>query len=182
MAVSQHDREASTPRGAQFDSFSRSQGPPQNQELHGWSPSSPHSHRWRVPGLSRNRLASVKKAHFVAGEYGGATLRIYGVAVGPRGRTYCVQSPNWTPGWGCRKEFQRSLWSQAAVLSTWTRFLDCHELFVSSDTAWLYDVEFCFSYHVLNCFQHHKTILSFKGTDHGLTTKLDIYTKINKYI
>ncbi len=36
-----------------------------------------HSHRWRVPGDSRNRLASVKKAHFVAGEYGGATLRIY---------------------------------------------------------------------------------------------------------
>ena len=81
---------ASTARGAQYDSFSQSQGPPQKQELHGWSPSSPHSHRWRVPGLSRNRLASVKKAHFVAGEYGGATLRIYGVAVGPRGRTSCV--------------------------------------------------------------------------------------------
>jgi hypothetical protein len=45
---------------------------------------------WRVPGASRNRLASVKKVHFVAGEYGGATLRIYGVAVGPRGRTLRV--------------------------------------------------------------------------------------------
>jgi hypothetical protein len=40
-----------------------------------------------VPGASRNRLASVKKAHYVAGESGGATLRIYGAAVGPRGRT-----------------------------------------------------------------------------------------------
>jgi hypothetical protein len=40
-----------------------------------------------VPGASRNRLASVKKAHYVAGEYGGATLRIYGADVGPRGRT-----------------------------------------------------------------------------------------------
>ncbi len=58
IAVSQHP---STPGGAQFDSFSRSQGPPQKQELHGWSPSSPHSHRWRVPGLSRNLLSSVKK-------------------------------------------------------------------------------------------------------------------------
>ncbi len=67
MAVSQHDRKASTPRGAQFDSFSRSQGPPQKQESHGWSPSSPHSHSWRVPGASRNWLASVKKADFVAG-------------------------------------------------------------------------------------------------------------------
>jgi hypothetical protein len=87
MAVFQHDWKASTPRGAQFDSFSRSQGPPQKQELHGWTL---HSHRWRVPGASRNRPASVKKAEFVAGEYGGATLRIYGVAVGPRGRTYRV--------------------------------------------------------------------------------------------
>ena len=32
----------------------------------------------------KNRLASVKKADFVAEEYGGATLRIYGVAVGPK--------------------------------------------------------------------------------------------------
>jgi hypothetical protein len=85
MAVSQHVWKASTPRGAQFDSFS--QGTPPKRELHGWSQSSPHSHWWRVPGASRNRLASVKKAHFVAGEYGGATLRIYGAAVGPRGRT-----------------------------------------------------------------------------------------------
>ncbi len=64
--------------------------PPPKQELHGWNPSSPHSHCWRVPGVSRNRLATVKKAHFVAGLYGGATLRFYGAAVGPRGRTSCV--------------------------------------------------------------------------------------------
>ncbi len=89
--VSQHARKASTPRGAQFDSFSRpSQGPPPKHELHEWSQSSPHSHLWRVPGASRNRLASVKKANFVAGEYGGATLRIYGAAVGPRGHTLRV--------------------------------------------------------------------------------------------
>ncbi len=122
MAVFQRARKASTPRGAQFDSFSRSQGPLPKQELHGWSQSSPHSHRWRVPGASRNRLASVKKAHNVAGEYGGATLRIYGAAVGPRGRTSRVKSPNWTPGPSCRKQYQRSLWPLAAVLSTWTRF------------------------------------------------------------
>ncbi len=36
--------------------------------------------------------------------------------------------PNWTPGWGCIKQFQRSLWPRAAVLSTWKCFLDCHEL------------------------------------------------------
>ncbi len=71
MAVSQHAWKASTPRGTQFDRFSRSQGPPPKQELHRWSQSSPHSHRWKVPGASRNRLASVKNAHFVAGEYGG---------------------------------------------------------------------------------------------------------------
>jgi hypothetical protein len=90
MAVSQHDPKARALKALNSDSFSRSQRPPQKQELHGLSPSSPHSHRWRVPGLSRNRPSSVKKAHFVAGEYGGATLRIYGVAVGPRGRTYRV--------------------------------------------------------------------------------------------
>jgi hypothetical protein len=123
MAVSQHDRKASTPRGARFDSFSRSQGPPQKQELHGWSPSSPHSHRWRVPGASRNRKASVKKADFVAGEYGGVTLSIYSVLtvsrvqIGPPGE---AKENNF-------KNFQRSLWTQAAVLSTWTRFLGCHE-------------------------------------------------------
>jgi hypothetical protein len=49
--------------------------------------SSQHSHQWRVPDASRNRLPSVKKANFVTGEYGGATLRIYGAAVGPRGCT-----------------------------------------------------------------------------------------------
>ncbi len=48
MAVSQHARKASTPRGAQFDSISRSQGSPPKQELHEWSQSSQHSHRWRV--------------------------------------------------------------------------------------------------------------------------------------
>jgi hypothetical protein len=76
MAVFQHALEALTHRGAPFDSFSRSQGPPPKQELHEWSQSSPHSHQLRVPGASRNLLASVKKAHFVAGEYGLATLRI----------------------------------------------------------------------------------------------------------
>ncbi len=63
----------------------------------GLSQSSSHSHRGRVPDASRNWLASVKKAHFVAGEFGRATLRIYGSAVGPRGRTSRVMSPNWTP-------------------------------------------------------------------------------------
>jgi hypothetical protein len=87
MALSQYTRKASAPRGAQFDSFRRSQGPLPKQELQGWSQSSPHSHRWRVPGALRNRLASVAKAHFVDVEYGGATLRIYGAAVWPRGRT-----------------------------------------------------------------------------------------------
>ncbi len=43
-----------------------------------------------VPGASRNRLASDKKAHFVAGEYGGANLRVYGDGVGQKGRTSCV--------------------------------------------------------------------------------------------
>ena len=38
----------------------------------------------------KNGLAAVKKADFVAEEYGGVTLRIYSVAVGPRGRTYRV--------------------------------------------------------------------------------------------
>ncbi len=41
---------------------SRSQGPSPKQELHEWSQSSPHSHRWRVPGASRYRLASVKRS------------------------------------------------------------------------------------------------------------------------
>ncbi len=73
--------------GAQFDSFSLYQGPPPEQELHEWvysiklvrvhewSQSSLHIYGWRVPGASRNRLPSVKKANFVAREYGGATLR-----------------------------------------------------------------------------------------------------------
>ncbi len=96
MTVSQHAWKASTPRGVQFDSFSRSQEPPPKQELHEWSPRSLFSHRWRVPGTSslRNQLASVKKTyfvpHFVAGEHGGATLRIYGAAAWPRGSTYRV--------------------------------------------------------------------------------------------
>jgi hypothetical protein len=92
--ISRFGQKASTPRGAQFDIFSRSQGPPPKQELHEWSQGSPHSPRWRVPGASRNRLASVKKAHSVVGEYGGATLylrrqeaalRVPRVQIGPPG-------------------------------------------------------------------------------------------------
>jgi hypothetical protein len=44
-------------------------------------------------GSSRNQLPPVTKANFMAGEYGGVTLRIYGAAVGPRSRTSRVQSP-----------------------------------------------------------------------------------------
>jgi hypothetical protein len=87
MTVFQHALKASTPGGAQFDSFILSQRPSPQQELHEWGQSSPHSYRWRLPGASKNRLPTVKMAHFVAGEYGGAFLRIYGAAVGPRGRT-----------------------------------------------------------------------------------------------
>ena len=46
-----------------------------------------HSCRWRLPGASRNWLPTVKKAHFVAGEYENSTLRIQGPAVGQRDRT-----------------------------------------------------------------------------------------------
>ncbi len=80
----QHARKALILRGAQFDSFSLSQGLLPEQELHEWSQNSQHSYLWRVPGASRNWLPSVKKAHFVAGGP-GATLCIYGDVVGPRG-------------------------------------------------------------------------------------------------
>ncbi len=56
MTVTPHTRKASAPGGAQFDSFSLSQGPAPQKELHEWGQSSPHSYRWRVPGASRNRL------------------------------------------------------------------------------------------------------------------------------
>jgi hypothetical protein len=43
MSASQHAQKASTPRGARFDSFSLSQGPSPQQELHKCSQSSPHT-------------------------------------------------------------------------------------------------------------------------------------------
>ncbi len=75
MAVSEYARKASTTRGAQFDST----GPrnlPRNKSCTNGVKSSPHSHGhwWRVPSASKIRLASVKKAQFVAGDCGGATL------------------------------------------------------------------------------------------------------------
>jgi hypothetical protein len=47
-------------------------------------------------------------------------------------RQHLLRVPNSTPGWGSRKQFQRSLWPLAAVLRTWMCFLDCHELHVVS--------------------------------------------------
>ena len=55
--------------------------------LHEWGQWTPHSCWWRVPCASRNWLPTVKKAHFVAGEYGDTTLRIKGPAVGQRDST-----------------------------------------------------------------------------------------------
>jgi hypothetical protein len=50
-------------------------------------------------------IGSMKKTHFVAGEYGGSTLRFFGAAVGPGGGTSRVQSR----GWGCRFLMDRAL-------------------------------------------------------------------------
>jgi hypothetical protein len=66
MTVSQHASKASIPGGAQFDSFSLSQGHSPQQELHEWGQNSLHNYRRMVAGASRNWLPLVDKAHFVA--------------------------------------------------------------------------------------------------------------------
>jgi hypothetical protein len=56
--------------------------------------------------------------------------------LGQEDSLHVFRIPNRTPGWGCRNQFQCSrLRTHSAVLSTWTRFLDCHELPVVPETT-----------------------------------------------
>ncbi len=77
-----HALKAPAPGVAQFDCFSLSQdkccmnGPEDTAQL-----------PMEVPGASRNWLPPVKKAHFVAGKYGGAALHILGAAAEQSVRT-----------------------------------------------------------------------------------------------
>jgi hypothetical protein len=131
MAVSQHARKTQAPGVAQFDSFSLSQGPSSRRVLHEVGPNfSPKDiaqcYWWRVPSPG-------KMAHYVAGEYGGAALRLgtHGATVGQRDRTKRVLGPTlYTPparGWSCKTSFER-MWPRAAALSSWMLILGCREL------------------------------------------------------
>jgi hypothetical protein len=70
---------------------------------------------------SRNRLPSVKKAHFVD----GATLRICGDVVGPRGSTECVYSPKLDP----RVTLQKTISTQPADSSSCAEYVETYQVF-----------------------------------------------------
>ncbi len=123
MTVSRHAWKASTPGGSQFDSFSLSQGPSPQQELREWSQSSPHSYRWRVQGCQEAPLRGWK----IWGDDPGRRPCVFAAPLLDQDAALHVfRVPNWTPGWGCRKRFQRSLRTRV-----WTPF------FLMSWAVWI---------------------------------------------
>ncbi len=129
MAVSQHAQKALDPGVAHFDSFSLSQEPSPRWVLHEWGQRAQHSYWLREPGASRNWPLPLKKAHFVAGEYGGVEI-CFCTAEKLQGRLDLLSS-QWRP---------RSLKGKAE------QAIDCHPgIAAENDLNVLYaDTSLCF--------------------------------------
>ncbi len=131
LTVSQHAQKASTPGGAQFESFSLSQGPPPEQELHEWSQSSLYRYPWRVPVASRNRLPSVKKVKTSWPENMGERLCVFMAPLfGQEAALHVSRVPNWTPGEAVENKFNAACGFILLYCVRGRFFLDCHELSV----------------------------------------------------
>ncbi len=127
MTVSEHALKAPVSGVAQFGSFSLCQGPLHDECcMNGAS-----GHRTVTGGWCIDNLATPCQEGTLCGR---RVWGHYSIHSGPRSwakRSHftCLEYQFRPPGWGCTKQYQRSMWSRAAVLSVWTLFfLGCHEL------------------------------------------------------